>query len=123
MVPPACAAELCRGAVTRMCRSNMPPTPLVRYGRALLAMLVLIGNASAAAESPIRSIDVAYDGETYVVNAVMYAPVGQAVAWAVLGNVVGGVGLVTVLRLVQVGPDTIRSEQHHADRAHEIRQG
>lgn len=46
-----------------------------------------------------------------------------AVAWAVLGNVVGGVGLVTVLRLVQVGPDTIRSEQHHADRAHEIRQG
>ena len=68
----------------RIGRSNLPPTPLVRCARALLAMLVLVGSASAAADSPIRSIEVAYDGETYVVNAVMFAPVGQAVAWEVL---------------------------------------
>jgi hypothetical protein len=30
---------------------------------------------------------------------------------AAAGNVLGGVGLVTVLRLVQVGPDEIASEQ------------
>jgi formate/nitrite transporter FocA (FNT family) len=32
-------------------------------------------------------------------------------AWFALGNVVGGVGLVTMLRLVQVGEDRIRGEQ------------
>ena len=32
-------------------------------------------------------------------------------AWFALGNVVGGVGLVTMLRLVQVGEDRIRDEQ------------
>ena len=40
--------------------------------------------ASAAAESPVRSIDVAYDGETYVVTAHMVAPVSKAIAWEVL---------------------------------------
>jgi carbon monoxide dehydrogenase subunit G len=68
----------------RIGRSNLPPPPLVGCARALLAMLLLVGSASAAADSPIRSIEVAYDGETYVVNAIMFAPVGQAVAWEVL---------------------------------------
>lgn len=36
--------------------------------------------------------------------------------WAVLGNVVGGVLFVTVLRLVQVGATTIQEEGHRADR-------
>jgi hypothetical protein len=40
--------------------------------------------ANAAAQSPVRSIDVAYDGETYVVKAQMFAPVSQAIAWDVL---------------------------------------
>jgi len=44
----------------------------------------MTGNASLAAESPIRAIDVTYDGDTYVLNAVMFAPVAQAVAWEVL---------------------------------------
>ncbi len=53
--------------------------------RLFLAMLVLIGSASAAAaDSPIRSIDVTHNGETYVVNSVMFAPVGQSIAWDVL---------------------------------------
>lgn len=34
-----------------------------------------------------------------------------AFGWAALGNIIGGVGLVTVLRLIQVGPDEIRAEQ------------
>lgn len=50
----------------------------------LAAALMLFGNTGFAADSPIRSIDVAYDGETYVLNAVMFAPVAQAIAWDVL---------------------------------------
>lgn len=40
---------------------------------------------------------------------------GGALAWAVLGNVVGGLGLVTVLRFVQVGANTIDLERHAAE--------
>jgi len=66
-------------------RGSQPAaTTRARCGRMLVAMLALVGNAAVAAESPIRSIDVKYDGETYVVDAVMFAPVGQAVAWEVL---------------------------------------
>jgi hypothetical protein len=50
----------------------------------LVALLVLVGNVAVAADSPIRSIDVKYDGEAYVVDAVMFGPIGQAVAWEVL---------------------------------------
>ena len=53
-------------------------------GRALVAMLVLAGSPSIAAESPVRSLDVAFEGDAYVVNAVFFAPVPQAVAWDVL---------------------------------------
>jgi len=54
-------------------------------GRLLLAMLMLAGAASAAAaDSPIRSMDVTHEGDTYVLNSVMFAPVGQSVAWDVL---------------------------------------
>ena len=40
----------------------------------------------------------------------------KLLGWAVLGNVVGGVLFVTVLRLVQVGAHTIRVERHRAQR-------
>jgi formate/nitrite transporter FocA (FNT family) len=40
----------------------------------------------------------------------------ELLGWAVLGNVVGGVLFVTVLRLVQVGAHTIRVERHRAQR-------
>jgi Polyketide cyclase / dehydrase and lipid transport len=52
--------------------------------RALVAMFALAANAVLAAESPIKSLDVAFDGEAYVVNAVFAAPVPQAIAWDVL---------------------------------------
>lgn len=57
---------------------------LKAWGCLLAAMLVLASNPGRAADSPIRSIDVTYDGETYVLNAVMFAPVAQPVAWDVL---------------------------------------
>lgn len=37
-----------------------------------------------------------------------------AATWAVLGNLLGGLGLVTVLRIVQVGADTIGRERRAA---------
>ena len=55
-----------------------------RWARLLVVALMLPAGAALAAESPIRTIAVAYDGETYVVTAVMFAPVSQAVAWDVL---------------------------------------
>lgn len=51
---------------------------------AWVAILMFISGTSVAADSPIRSIDVTYDDGAYVVIAVMFAPVTQAVAWDVL---------------------------------------
>jgi hypothetical protein len=39
--------------------------------------------------------------------------------WAALGNLVGGLGLVTLLRLVQVGPELIEDEREDADEPEE----
>jgi formate/nitrite transporter FocA (FNT family) len=44
-----------------------------------------------------------------------YADWLRVLAWATLGNVVGGVALVTMLRLVQVGRDTLEEERGQAD--------
>jgi hypothetical protein len=63
--------------------NSQMPTLKGRVGL-LLTVLLFAGNPSIAADSPIRSIDVTYDGETYVLNAVMFAPVAQSVAWDVL---------------------------------------
>lgn len=49
-----------------------------------VAMLMFAGNTSVAADSPIRSVDATYADGAYVLNAVMFAPVSQAVAWDVL---------------------------------------
>ena len=55
-----------------------------RGGIWLLAVALVAGNLAQAADPPFRSIDVAYEGDTYILNAVMFAPVPQAVAWDVL---------------------------------------
>ena len=44
-----------------------------------------------------------------------YARWAQLTAWAVLGNVIGGVGLVTTLRFVQVGQGPIEDQRHQAE--------
>jgi carbon monoxide dehydrogenase subunit G len=46
--------------------------------------LALCMTGAARAESPVKSIGVTYDGEAYVLNAVMFAPVPPALAWEVL---------------------------------------
>ena len=66
-------------------RMNQASPAIAGCRRLILAILLSIGSASAvAADSPIRSIDVAHNGDTYVVNSVMFAPVGQSIAWDVL---------------------------------------
>ena len=46
--------------------------------------LALACNAAAAADSPVRKLDVAFEGDAYVVNAVFFAPAPPNVAWDVL---------------------------------------
>jgi carbon monoxide dehydrogenase subunit G len=53
-------------------------------GWLLAVVLAAAGNVAIAADSPIRTLDVAYEGDAYILNAVMFAPVPQAVAWDVL---------------------------------------
>lgn len=55
-----------------------------RWASAFLAALFMAIPCHAAGESPIRSITVVYEGDTYITDAVMYAPVQGAVAWDVL---------------------------------------
>ena len=51
----------------------------------MLAMVLLLAcNPVLAAEPPIRSMDVAFEGDAYVVNAVFVTSAPQSVAWDVL---------------------------------------
>ena len=69
----------------RTSRSSSAPPTWSGCGRLLLALFMLVSTTSViAAESPIRTIEVTREGDTYVVNSVMFAPVGQSVAWDVL---------------------------------------
>jgi len=52
--------------------------------RGWLAMTACAMAATALAQSPVRSMEVTHDGDTYVVKAQMFAPVTQAIAWDVL---------------------------------------
>jgi carbon monoxide dehydrogenase subunit G len=79
-----------------------------------LALAACAIAASAAAQSPVRSIDVAYDGETYVVKAQMFAPVSQAIAWDVLtdfSNMAKWVPNVRESSIVKPGDKQITIEQ------------
>ena len=84
----------------------------LRGGLALAAFTIA---ASAVAQSPVRSIDVAYDGETYVVKAQMFAPVTQAIAWDVLTDFTHMAGWVPNVResaIVKPGERQMTVEQH-----------
>ncbi len=52
--------------------------------RLALTLLAFACAPASAAESPTRSLDVSFDGEAYVVNAVFFAPAPQKIAWDVL---------------------------------------
>ncbi len=64
-------------------RVSIPGISLV-WLRACLALAACALAASAAAESPVRTIEVTREGDAYIVNAQMFAPVPQAVVWDVL---------------------------------------
>ncbi|MGI8983595.1 MAG: formate/nitrite transporter family protein [Acidimicrobiales bacterium] len=48
-----------------------------------------------------------------------YLEVLKALGFLTLGNMIGGLGFVTVLRLVQVGSGTVREQRSHSPRAEE----
>jgi hypothetical protein len=80
---------------------------------ALLVCCALV--AGAAAESPVRSIDVAYDGETYVVTAHIFAPVRRAIAWEVLTDFTHMAAWVPNLResnVIKPGDNQLTIEQN-----------
>ncbi len=52
--------------------------------RGCLALVACAFAAGAAAQSPVRSIDVVQDGDSYVLTAQMYAPANLAIVWDVL---------------------------------------
>lgn len=86
-----------------------------RWGCLLAILLALGASASFADDSPIRSVHVDYDGETYVLNAVMYAPVAQAVAWDVLTDVehmARWVPNVAESKVLDRSDNTVTVEQH-----------
>jgi len=79
----------------------------------LLVCCVLV--VGAAAESPVRSIDVAYDGETYVVTVHIFAPVSQAIAWEVLTDFTHMAAWVPNLResnVIKPGENQLTIEQN-----------
>ena len=59
---------------------------LIRTGgtRSLVLALAVACNAAAAADSPVRKLDVTFEGDAYVVNAIFFAPAPPNVAWDVL---------------------------------------
>jgi len=84
-------------------------------GRFVIAMLALAGNPAFAADSPVRSLDVAFDGDAYIVNAVFFAPVPQAVAWDVLtdfDHLQGWVPNVAESKAVKREDNSVIVEQH-----------
>jgi carbon monoxide dehydrogenase subunit G len=95
-------------------RRSKPTSPR-HWGWLFAATLVLAGNASSESDSPIRAVDVTYDGDTYVLNAVMFAPVAQAVAWDVLtdfDHMAQWVPNVAESKIVKRDDKSVTIEQH-----------
>ncbi len=65
-------------------QSLLRPVFLRGWRCALAAVLLAAGNHALAAESPIKSIDVTFEGEAYIVNAVFISTAPQNIAWDVL---------------------------------------
>jgi len=52
--------------------------------RTLAAVVLLASNAALAADSPIKSIDVTFEGDAYIANAVFQTSAPPDIAWDVL---------------------------------------
>jgi carbon monoxide dehydrogenase subunit G len=68
----------------RIGQSNTGETIPRGLGWLFALALAVAGGHALAADPPFRSLDVAYEGDAYILNAVIIAPVPQAVAWDVL---------------------------------------
>jgi polyketide cyclase/dehydrase/lipid transport protein len=55
-----------------------------RWATRTLVIWLLAGDVAAAAEAPIRSIEVVRSADAFVANLVMFAPVPGSIAWKVL---------------------------------------
>jgi hypothetical protein len=84
----------------------------------LLVALLLAGSASAAIETPIRSIDIVPDSDGgFVANVVMFAPVPANIAWDVLtdfDHAAAWVPNVRESKVVAREGNTLNVEQHGA---------
>jgi hypothetical protein len=79
-----------------------------------LLAVFLVGRACAAAEAPIRSIDIVQDSDGYVADIVMFAPVRASVAWEVLtdfGHMAAWVPNLRESKVVAREADTVTVEQ------------
>ena len=68
----------------RLSQSSLLPLFLRCRLLPLAAVALLAGTSAFAADSPIKSIDVASEGDAYVVNAVFVTSAPQNIAWDVL---------------------------------------
>jgi hypothetical protein len=85
--------------------------------RALLAFATLCLAGGAAADGPIRSIDVAEAQDTggYVADVVMFAPVSRSIAWEVLtdfDHMAAWVPNVRESKSTAIEPNAVTLEQH-----------
>ncbi len=79
-----------------------------------LALAACVLAAPPGARAQVRSIDVAYDGETYVVTVQLFAPVSRAIAWDVLTdfpNMAGWVPNVRESTVLKPGDRQVTIEQ------------
>jgi hypothetical protein len=95
------------------------PSPVQGFTRAvfrgLFALAAFAIAVGAAAQSPVRNIDVTYDGETYFVKAKMFAPVNLAIAWDVLTDFPHMPGWIPNLidsAIIKQGDKQMTIEQH-----------
>jgi carbon monoxide dehydrogenase subunit G len=85
-----------------------------RWTRAVVVALALASTAAAAADSPVRKLDVAFEGDAYVVNAVFFAAAPPSVAWDVLTDfdkLQGWVPNVAESKVVKREDSTVTVEQ------------
>lgn len=80
----------------------------------MIATLALAGNAAMAADPPIRKLDVTYEGDAYIVNAIFIAAAPPNIAWDVLTDfdrLAGWVPNVAESKVINRDNDVVTVEQ------------
>jgi len=74
----------CRTLLMRPSQASALPLFRCCRLRTLAAVLLLAGNSALAADSPIKSIEVVFEGDAYITNAVFQTSAPPNIAWDVL---------------------------------------